>query len=128
MKAAQLKDTYNKLNARTKEAVTPDLKNHIIAALAYFYEGAQVGDNPLELIKPIDYDESGNDVYQITGIEMMFDSNQQGEMYFHQQVESDPSEMASNLLDILEVETLLSIMEAFEKQGFDYEEQFDFEK
>lgn len=126
MKAAQLKDIYNKLNASKKEAVTPDLKNHIIAALAYFYEEAQVGDNPLDLKKPIDYDESGNDVYQITGIEMMFNANPQGEMYFHQQVESDPSEMASNPLDILDVETLLSVMETFEKQGFDYDEVFEF--
>lgn len=127
MKATELETIYNQLDEHRKQTVGPELKNHLIAALAYFYEEAQIGDNPLELKRPIPYDDRGNDVYEITGIEMMF-SGPKGEMVFHQQVESEPSEVATNPLEILSVETLLSLMKAYEKQGFVYDEEFNIVK
>jgi hypothetical protein len=123
MKANELKAIYDKLNAASKAKIENDLKAHIIYALAYFYEEAQVGDNPLDLDKPIPYDD-----YEITGIEMMFHSNPKGEMVFHQQVKSQPSEVATNPLEILTMEKLFALMDAFEQQDFVYDEAFDFSK
>lgn len=116
MKATELKKIYDQLSPAKQSTVEQHLKDHIIAALAYFYEEAQVGDNPLELEHPITYGDQG---YEITGIEMMFDETPKGAMVFHQNVERGP-------LESLTIETLLSVMKAYEEQGFDYDEAFDF--
>lgn len=117
MKAEQLEAILKQRHpSKQKKAFEQLVKEHIIGALAYFYEGAQVGDNPLELRKHIPYAEEGEDVYVITGIEMMFNDNPKGEMYFHQAVESDPSEASSNPLSILPLDDLIKLLKAFEKQ------------
>lgn len=126
MKSIELEKLLKTLTKQQQEFIEQGVKDHIISALAYFYEVAQVGDNPLDLNKSIPYDDNGTDVYLITGIEMMFYGSD-GEMYFHQAVESDPSEVAMNPLSILTLTDLIELLKAYEKEmNCFYEGEFEF--
>lgn len=90
------------------------VKDHIIEALAYFYEAAQIGDNPLELKTPISYpDKEG--VNLITGIEMMFDENPKGEMNYLKQYENEEA-VTKFPLRLLSVVILMELLKAYETQ------------
>lgn len=98
--------------------VIDQLKEQVIDALAWFYKNSDVGDNPLDLKKPVEYAENDNDVYLVTGIEMMFDKKRpKGYMVFHQCVQDCPSEVATNPLDDLSIDNLTLILKQVEKQS-----------
>lgn len=103
------------MKAKQLDKIIAAVKEHMIEALAYFYEEAQVGDNALELKIPrvckADYD----NVYLIIGIEMMFDENPKGVMNYHQKAENG-TKVTKFPLHLLSNQILLSLLKAYEKQ------------